>query len=184
MHAPPFETSRFTLDPLVPADAEAFFEYRALPEVTRFQTFAPQHLQEAQAFVERQRDVVFGAPDSWFQLAIRDRATGALVGDVGLHFLDEDARTLEVGISVAPSHHRRGIAREVLSEALSATFRDGNIRRVIASVDPRNTASMALFASLGMRKEAHFRESLWFKGEWVDDVIFAMLRAEWPPPPA
>ena len=30
-----------------------------------------------------------------------------------------------------------------------------------------------------MRKEAHFVRSLWFKGEWVDDVIFAVLASEW-----
>jgi RimJ/RimL family protein N-acetyltransferase len=51
--------------------------------------------------------------------------------------------------------------------------------RVFASVDPRNTASMALFEHLGMRPEAHFRQSLWFKGDWVDDVVFAILKSEW-----
>ena len=30
-----------------------------------------------------------------------------------------------------------------------------------------------------MRREAHMIESLWIKGEWVDDVIFAILRSEW-----
>jgi RimJ/RimL family protein N-acetyltransferase len=30
-----------------------------------------------------------------------------------------------------------------------------------------------------MRKEAHFVKSLWFRGEWVDDVVFAMLAEEW-----
>jgi RimJ/RimL family protein N-acetyltransferase len=30
-----------------------------------------------------------------------------------------------------------------------------------------------------MRQEAHFRKSLWFKGEWVDDVVFAVLASEW-----
>lgn len=51
--------------------------------------------------------------------------------------------------------------------------------RVFASVDPRNTRSLALLERVGMRQEAHFRESLWFKGEWVDDVVFAILAAEW-----
>ena len=32
---------------------------------------------------------------------------------------------------------------------------------------------------LGMRQEAHFKESLWFKGEWADDVVFAILAREW-----
>ena len=33
--------------------------------------------------------------------------------------------------------------------------------------------------SLCLRQEAHFHESLRFRGEWVDDVIFAMLAREW-----
>ena len=38
---------------------------------------------------------------------------------------------------------------------------------------------MALLRRVGMRQEAHFRESLWFKGEWADDVVFAILQSEW-----
>jgi RimJ/RimL family protein N-acetyltransferase len=30
-----------------------------------------------------------------------------------------------------------------------------------------------------MRQEAHFRQSLPWRGEWADDVIFALLRSEW-----
>jgi hypothetical protein len=29
-----------------------------------------------------------------------------------------------------------------------------------------------------MRREAHFVESLWFKGAWADDLIYAVLRRE------
>ena len=31
-----------------------------------------------------------------------------------------------------------------------------------------------------MRKEAHFVKSLWFRGEWVDDVIYALLARSGP----
>jgi RimJ/RimL family protein N-acetyltransferase len=51
--------------------------------------------------------------------------------------------------------------------------------RIHASVDPRNLASMAMLRALGMRQEAHHRESLWLHGEWVDDVVFALLASEW-----
>jgi RimJ/RimL family protein N-acetyltransferase len=50
---------------------------------------------------------------------------------------------------------------------------------VHASVDPRNAACVALLQALGMRQEAHFRESLWLHGEWVDDAVFALLAWEW-----
>ncbi len=30
-----------------------------------------------------------------------------------------------------------------------------------------------------MRREAHLLESLWFKGDWADDLVYAILRREW-----
>jgi RimJ/RimL family protein N-acetyltransferase len=32
---------------------------------------------------------------------------------------------------------------------------------------------------LGFRREAQMIESLRFKGQWVDDLVFAMLAKEW-----
>ncbi len=32
---------------------------------------------------------------------------------------------------------------------------------------------------LKFRKEAHFKESLYFRDAWVDDVIYAILQKEW-----
>ncbi len=50
---------------------------------------------------------------------------------------------------------------------------------LFASTDPQNHASHKLLRTLGFRQEAHFRQSLWFKGVWVDDVVFGLLRGEW-----
>jgi RimJ/RimL family protein N-acetyltransferase len=33
---------------------------------------------------------------------------------------------------------------------------------------------------VGMRREGYFVESLWNKGEWTDDEVFAVLAREWP----
>ena len=51
--------------------------------------------------------------------------------------------------------------------------------RVRAVLDPRNTPSAALCRRLGMRQEAHFVEDLWFKGEWGDTAVYAILAREW-----
>jgi RimJ/RimL family protein N-acetyltransferase len=32
---------------------------------------------------------------------------------------------------------------------------------------------------LGMRREAHFVENEFIKGEWADEVVYAMLEDEW-----
>ncbi|WP_336702316.1 GNAT family protein [Chryseobacterium indologenes] len=33
---------------------------------------------------------------------------------------------------------------------------------------------------IGLRKEGHFVKSLFWKNKWVDDIIYAVLREEWP----
>jgi RimJ/RimL family protein N-acetyltransferase len=56
-------------------------------------------------------------------------------------------------------------------------FGDLAMHRVFAQLDPRNSASARLCERLGMRREAYFREDIWFKGEWGDTAVYAMLAA-------
>jgi aminoglycoside 6'-N-acetyltransferase len=54
--------------------------------------------------------------------------------------------------------------------------------RVIATCDARNDASARLLMRIGMRREGHLHEATWAKGEWTDDLLFAVLRREWTEP--
>lgn len=51
--------------------------------------------------------------------------------------------------------------------------------RVTASCDARNIASRKVLEAVGMRQEGHLIEASRYKGEWADDLLFAMLRREW-----
>ncbi len=166
-------TSRLVLNPLKEEDAERLFEYRSNPAIRRFQLFEPRTLEDARAFILASRS----EGSDWCQLGIRLLDSGVLVGDLGIRLPVE--QQAEVGVTVALDHQRQGIASEALVALLGHLFRVMSIYRVWASVDPRNEASMALFRRLGMRQEAHFRQSLWFKGEFADEVVFAILASEW-----
>lgn len=170
-------TTRLRIDALRYEDADALFRYRADPEVARYQGWRPDTLADAQDFIRAQADVSSPMPGIWLQRAIRLHDDGAVIGDLGV-CLSED-RQAEFGISVSPSHQGHGYAREALGALLEFVFGALRVHRVHASVDPRNRASMALLRALGLRQEAHFRESLRLRGEWVDDVVFALLAQEW-----
>jgi RimJ/RimL family protein N-acetyltransferase len=172
-------TTRLQINALRPADAPVLFGYRADPEVTRFQGWRPASLAEVADFIAAQGPASADIPDGWFQRAIRLRQGGDLIGDIGIHMPADAAASIEFGISMAPDRQRQGYAGEVLQALFTWVFGTLGRHRIHASVDPRNLASMAMLRSLGMRQEAHFRESLWFHGEWVDDVVFAMLAQEW-----
>ncbi|MDE3211404.1 MAG: GNAT family N-acetyltransferase [Pseudomonadota bacterium] len=173
-------TPRLCLDALRAEDAEALFGYRADPAVSRYQGWRPASLAEVCDFIERQAHAPPEAPGRWVQRAIRRRDGGALIGDLGLHLPADADGAVEFGITIAPAWQGRGYAGEALREVFGQLFGPLGHRRVLASVDPRNAASMALLRSLGMRQEAHHRESLRLHGEWVDDVVFALLAREWP----
>ena len=175
----PLLSERLRLDPLRPDDAAALFAYRSDPEVSRYQGWKlPVTRDDIDAFIQANAEVRLGQRDTWSQLAMRPRDGATLLGDVGLHFTANKDEA-ELGVTVAPAHQGKGYATEALRTVLELLFGPLAQHRVFGSVDPRNTASVRLLEAIGMRQEAHFRQSLWSRGEWVDDLIYAMLRDEW-----
>ncbi|HEV2680129.1 MAG TPA: GNAT family protein [Rhodanobacter sp.] len=172
-------TPRLLLNALQSTDAAVLFGYRADPEVSRFQGWRPASVVEAVDFIERQADASLDTPDSWFQRAIRLRDGEELIGDLGIHMPADAEGSVEFGVSIAPAYQGSGYASEVVRAVFGLVFGQLGRHRIHASVDPRNLASMAMLRALGMRQEAHHRESLWLQGEWVDDVVFALLASEW-----
>lgn len=90
----------------------------------------------------------------------------------------------EIGYVFHPDAGGRGYASEACSALLALAFDELGLHRVTARLDSRNDASARLAARLGMRQEAHLMRNEMFKGEWSDEVVFAMLAEEWPNSPA
>lgn len=172
-------TPRLLIDALRDEDAVALFGYRADPRVSLYQGWQPRSIDDARHFIDTAAAVAPDTPGTWYQRAIRLRDGEVLVGDLGLDFVADAERTVEIGISIAPAWQGRGLASEALTQALGYVFDDLHKHRVFASVDPRNLACLKLLEKAGMRKEAHFHESLWLGGAWTDDVVFALLAREW-----
>ncbi|MEO6799425.1 MAG: GNAT family protein [Rhodanobacter sp.] len=169
-------TARLRVDALRSEDAASLFACRADPAVALYQGWRPVDLAAARAFIDSQP---LRPSHGWFQRAIRLREGGELIGDLGVCLPEDPRGSVEFGISIVPAYQTHGYAREAVRALFAFVFGQLGCHRVHASVDPRNLASVAMLRALGMRQEAHHRESLRFRDEWVDDVIFAMLDHEW-----
>jgi RimJ/RimL family protein N-acetyltransferase len=174
-------TERLLLRRLEPADADAVFAYRSLPEVFRYQNWEPESADDVRSLLRNLAESEPYTPGKWFQFGITLRETGTLVGDCGVQVLESDSRQAEVGITLGPGYQGQGYATEALRAVLDLLFLRLRKHRVFGSVDPHNRASIALMRRIGMRQEAHFVRSLWFKDDWVDDLVFARLENEWRP---
>ena len=172
-------TERLVLRALRADDAETMFAYRSDPEIMRYQGWGAESLADVHEFLaQNARDGPY-APGSWRQFAIALRPDGTMIGDCGIHVPQDKPQQAEFGITLATAFQRHGYAAEALGALLHLAFDTLGKHRVFASVDPRNAPSIALFERAGFRKEAHHIESLWLMGEWVDDVVFAMVAREW-----
>jgi RimJ/RimL family protein N-acetyltransferase len=175
----PLQTPRLTLRRFRAEDAALFLEYRNNAAVARYQSWTGCTGPEAKAFVESMAGAVWGTPGAWFQIALEERLTGALAGDCACHFLKNESAGVELGFTISPAYQRRGYASEAVAALLDFLLRRAGYRRVTASTDPRNLPSVRLLRKLGFALEAHEKQSLLLKGEWCDDLRFALSREAW-----
>ena len=173
------ETPRLHLREQELADAEAAHDYERRPEVMRYQTGDVRTLDESRAYIAKVRQDSAGEPRHLYDLGIVLRSSGRFVGRVGLFVSDPAAREARCWYVLHPEVWGQGLAGEALRAMLDHGFRVLGLHRVVADIDPRNTASVRVVDKLGLRREAHFVENAYLKGEWCDSLIYAVLDREW-----
>ncbi|QFU24981.1 GNAT family N-acetyltransferase [Shewanella eurypsychrophilus] len=183
-----FQTERITCREFVQGDLQSFADYRALPEVARYQGWSEYRYQDAVSLFEEMQKVPFATVGHWFQLAIVTKSSigtsGAstpsqLLGDLAVHFIDENQ--IEIGFTFAPDFQGQGFASEAVLGLLTYLFTVLKPHRVIATTDTENVPSWLLLERVGFRREAHFIENVFFKGAWGSEFQYAMLASEWRP---
>lgn len=180
IHQMDFYTNRLYIRPVSIEDNKSMLKYRSDSETNRFLGFRPESLKDVSDFIS-QTSKEINIPGSWFQFVIIEQDSETLIGDIGIHFLDNDTENMqvEIGYSLDKNFRGKGYATEALTEIIDYLINHLKKHRIIASIDPKNIDSIRLIERLGFRQEAHFKKSLFFHGEWVDDVIYALLAEEW-----
>jgi RimJ/RimL family protein N-acetyltransferase len=175
----PLLTERFALTPLGSADRVAFTAYRRDPDIARFQSWSPDWSDaDTDALIADQPTELRSQSGAWLQLAVHDRTTTRLVGDVAVHALADQPDTYEVGVTLAPSSQGVGAGLEALGHLVDVLFRAQGAHRITASTDVRNAAAARLFRRLGFRHEGRAVDADWFKDEWTSLDTWAVLRDE------
>ncbi len=176
----PIETARLTLRPFRPGDLDDLYAYQSRPDVARYLHWEPRDRAQARLALQEQcRETTLGAEGDWLTFAVVWREAGRVVGEVGLKWLSHEHRQGETGFVFNPDYQGRGLATEAAEAMLALGFGRFGWHRIIGCCDARNRASARLLERIGMRREAHFRDSELVKGEWTDEFVYAILDREW-----
>jgi RimJ/RimL family protein N-acetyltransferase len=168
----PIDGERVRLRSFEPADAPVLAAYRSDPEVAHLQGWeAPYEVAAAEEFVAQMARLTGPVAGDWIQIAVE--CDGELAGDVAVG-LDEPGHVATLGYTLARAFQGRGLAREAVGAVVDRLFADLDVHRVEASLDPRNHASARVVEALGFAYEGTSVSAVLHRGEWTDDVHFAL----------
>jgi [ribosomal protein S5]-alanine N-acetyltransferase len=165
------ETARLVLDELVPDDLPGLRDVLGDPVAMAAYERAFT-ADESREWLDRQHERY--RVDGFGLWAVRDRATGAFLGDCGLtRQRIEDDEVLEVGYHLRRAVWGRGYATEAARACVAHAFAELDAPAVWAKVRDTNLASMNVAIRLGMtvrrRFLVHYRGvDMWHLGFALD----------------
>jgi RimJ/RimL family protein N-acetyltransferase len=163
------EDDEIVLRPLEEGDAPALASAIGDdPDLDRWTRIPfPYSEDHAREFIATTDEVAFG---------IRDRASGELLGGIGLRVYD--MAVVEVGYWVKPEARGRGVATRALVLAARHAFDELGAGRVHLTTEPDNVASQRVAEKAGFIGEGVLRSLLDFKGRRRDAVMYSLLRED------
>jgi RimJ/RimL family protein N-acetyltransferase len=173
------DTPRLHLRELVDADHVATNVWESDPEVVRFMSTDAGTLADSLEYIRSVRLESDAEPRLLYDLGVERRTDGLLMGRIGLRVTRPAHREGEVWFVFRADCHGQGYAFEAVRALVDFGFGTLALHRIAGDCDPRNTRSARLMEKLGMRREAHLRENEFIKGEWCDELVYAMLAREW-----
>lgn len=167
-------TPRLLLEPLTVAHAAELYEDLL---DRRPYTFIPQDPPVSEwALEDRYRRLsARRSPDggeAWLNWAVRERGTGRFVGT--LEATVKGDRTAFIAYTVFVPYQRVGFAFEGCERMVSHLFRDYGVSTIVAEIDTRNAASIALVESLGFGRVSLQKDADHFKGASSDEYRYEL----------
>ena len=172
---PVLETENLILRQISSNDDDEVFALRSNPETMKFiPRPLAETIEDAQKFITdcnasiEKNDLI-----NW---AITSKKEDKLIGMIGFFRMQPENFRGEVGYILNPNFHGKGIMKEALDKALQFGFQTLNFHSIEAVIDPRNTASENLLIKADFKKEAHFKENFFYNNEFLDTVIYSLLK--------
>jgi RimJ/RimL family protein N-acetyltransferase len=178
---PVLTTLRLRLRPFTSADAARVALLAGDPEVARMTANIPYPYPDglAEAWIAGHAEAAAaGRVFAWaITRAEEVAAAGILIGSITLVPEAQNQRA-EIGYWLGVEHWGRGYATEAARRVLAYSFAERGLRRIQATVFPRNPASARVLEKVGMRKEGVLRSYLVRDGRSEDVALYAVLREE------
>jgi RimJ/RimL family protein N-acetyltransferase len=111
-------------------------------------------------------------------LMMLDRASGKIVGSIGLFHADWEVRSAELGYGVRSTERGQGYASEALGAVARWALTEGGIQRAWLTANTDNVASVRVAEKAGFHREGTLRRAGLEDDGLHDQALFSLLDDE------
>ncbi len=168
------KSERLYLRPIEEGDLPTAQRHVVDPEIRDFinQSFPVNARQEREWW----ESIGSNRTPSVITLAIVLKENDRYIGSIDLHNIDWLHRCAETGTLIGEKECRgQGYGSEAKHLLLEYAFRTLGLHRIESHVYANNERSLKCQLKCGYVEEARLRKRRWKNGEWVDEVILAIL---------
>jgi len=177
----PIETRRLLIRLYEDKDLEDIFDYSNTADFWLMRTLNWQPTREGiKKFWEQKRYLDQSVNIEKLDLVIEWKEKNKVVGNIGIEVSRvEENKQGRIGWLLGSMFQGQGLASEAARSLLTFGFEKLDLHRISARTSRDNIRSWLLMERIGMRREAHFKQSEFVNSEWQDEFIYAVLAEEW-----
>lgn len=172
------ETKRLLLREIKQSDSQDIFQYFSSDEVTRFydvESFT--NIKQAEELIQRWKERFENGQVIRWGIALK--SDNRIIGTCGFHGWMKQHYKAVMGYELAPEFWRQGYMTEVTQKIVEYGFKNLELNRIEAFVEPENAGSRKLLEKIGFSEEGILKEHFYWKNRFVDNVLYACLKKEY-----
>lgn len=176
---PTIETARLILRDWTPEDAPAIALLLNDEHISMMTSGVPHPytLERAEQFIADLAGWHEAGTHRVFAMTLK--ASGVLVGEIGIWDIDAANRRGKIGAILGRAHWGRGYGTEATAAVIEDAFTRTNLNRIGTECYADNPASARVLEKCGFVPEGRIREKVRREDRWVDDLLYGLLRSDW-----
>ena len=171
---PQLTTERLVLTQMSIDDANEMFFLRSDESVMKYiDRPRAKSVEEAVQFIQMINTGL--ANNEYINWAITLKNDPRLIGNVCFWRIQKEHYRAEIGYTLHPDWHGKGIMQEAIIAVLDYGFKIMGLHSVEANVNPENIASIKSLERTGFVREAYFKENYYYDGKFLDSAIYSLI---------
>ncbi len=170
------EGERLFLTPLSMDDLDKNFLWDNDAEMSFLDggAFRPKTFEAAREELEK---TLKSGKSTFFSIILRE--SGDQIGNIVLYNMLDYHRRCHWGIKLGREYWRKGYGTEAARLLIAYVFDDLGFNRLKSDTHEGNIASLRFQESLGFVQEGICRKERYVRGEYLDDILYGMLREDY-----